>query len=103
MDLFPKYIVEDDCLIIGKVSYHKELATDKTKVKGGGWFRWDNEGSKRILILYGSSNDFGKASLNDVKICVEAGKVFTDKFQINELPNEIGILYDTGTELIKLR
>lgn len=41
MDIFPKFIIETDdelgdCLIISKCTYHKELVTDHTKVKGGG-------------------------------------------------------------------
>ena len=43
MDVFPKFIIETDddhgdCLIISKCTYHRELAIDKDKVKGGGWF-----------------------------------------------------------------
>jgi len=38
---YPKFIIETldqegDCLIVGECTYHKELATDIKKVKGGG-------------------------------------------------------------------
>lgn len=35
-DVFPKFIVEGNELIIGKCTFHKQLATDPAKVKGGG-------------------------------------------------------------------
>ena len=69
----PKWIIEDGELIIGKVAFHKDLALDKTKVKGGGWFSFDSK--KNTFYLYASSEDFGYAKLEDVKNAVESGKV----------------------------
>ena len=50
MDVFPKFIIETDnqegdCLIIAKCTYHKQLATDISKVKGGGMWTLDRENS----------------------------------------------------------
>lgn len=73
-DVFPKFIVEGNELIIGKCTFHKQLASDPTKVKGGGWWRWKQE--EKEFLLYGESDDFGKASIEDIKTCIEAGNVF---------------------------
>lgn len=73
-DVFPKFIVEGNELIIGKCTYHKQLATDTTQVKGGGWWKWNKE--KKEITLYGESDDFGAAKVEDIKSCIEAGTVF---------------------------
>lgn len=94
---FPKFIIEDGKLIIGKVFYHKDLCTDPTKVKGGGWFY--NKDINEI-VFHKDSHDFGKASLEDVKSCVINNCVVDkrgDKILIG-----YKFYYDTGSELIKL-
>ena len=100
MDLFPKYIVEDDFIILGKVSYHKNLITDKSKVKGGGWYRYNSK--LNLFIFYDSSHEFGKAKLEDVKKCVEEGKVYSNPMQIHNLTDKHKFAYDTGSEIIEL-
>lgn len=99
MDLFPKFIIEDGSLIIAKVSYHKDIATDEKKVKGGGWFRWSED--KTTLIFYGESNDFGKAKIEDIKACIKAGNMFSNKHKNRSLMG-YKFAYDTETELIDL-
>ena len=79
MSVFPKFIIETDaeegdCLIIAKCTYHKQLATDKTKVKGGGWFSVDLE--KKVFTLHGQSEDFGRATIEDISDCIKRGKAF---------------------------
>jgi hypothetical protein len=49
MDVFPKFIVEGNELIIGQCTYHKQLATDTAKVKGGGLWKWDREKKECML------------------------------------------------------
>ena len=68
MDSFPKFIIETDdeigdCLIISKCTYHHQLAIDKTKVKGGGWWTL----KENVFVLYEKSEQFGRASLEDIK------------------------------------
>lgn len=80
MDVFPKFIIESDtiegdCLIIAKCKYHKQLAVDHTKVKGGGWWYLDHETS--TFTLRGESHDFGRAKLEDIMDCIKRGKVFS--------------------------
>jgi hypothetical protein len=99
MDVFCKFIIEGDALIIGKVTYHYQLVNKKEDVKGGGWFRYGPEG--RHLILYGSSEDFGKASLEDIRHCVENDEVYSSKFHIRCM-DDFHYSYDTGTEIIPL-
>ncbi len=67
----PKWIIENDRLIIGKANFHFELAKDKNKVRGGGWFDYldDEDG----FLLYGSSSDFGSADHVDVAYAVLNG------------------------------
>lgn len=81
MSVFPKFIIETnelegDCLILGKCTYHKQLATDVKKVKGGGWWTLDRDNS--IFTLHGDSHDFGKAKIEDISNCVQRKKAFTD-------------------------
>jgi len=66
MDVFPKFIIEaddelGDLLIIGKCTYHKQLASDISKIKGGGWWRMDKD--KGEMVLNGDSHDFGRAKV----------------------------------------
>lgn len=80
MDVFPKFIIETDdqegdCLIVAKCTYHKQLATDITKVKGGGWWTLDRDNS--TFTLSGDSHDFGKAKIEDIANCVQRKKVFS--------------------------
>lgn len=99
MDLFPKFIIEDGNLILGKVTYHSELVTDKTKIKGGGWFRLKFK--EKTITFYGYSHDYGKATLEDVRNCIISGKVYTSKYHTKS-PREFKYFYDTGTEIIEL-
>jgi len=78
MDVFPKFIIENDELILGKVTYHKELATDVKNVKGGGWWFFNN--SKNHFQFFGDSQDFGRVKIEDIRKCVLEKKIFTDSF-----------------------
>lgn len=104
--LFPKFIVEEDaeigmCLIMGKVSYHKQLTDNPmNKVKGGGWFKFIPEESK--FVFSGSSEDFGAASIEDIKQCVLNHTVFTNKYKTHYIGNKFKFCYDTGSELIEI-
>jgi len=81
MDVFPKFIIETDkelgdVLIIARCTYHKELATDFTKIKGGGWWKLDKE--TQTFTLNGDSHDFGRAKVEDIKNCIDKGDVYTN-------------------------
>ena len=100
MDLFPKYIIEDNNLILSKVGLHKELVTNDDLVKGGGWFRMNND--TKTFTFHGESFQYGRASLEDVKMCIEADKVFTNKHRTHSIANDFKFVYDTQSELIPL-
>ncbi len=101
MDIFPKFIVEDGCLIIRKVTFHKEMVIDKSKVKGGGWFRYDKE--TNTFILYGESVDFGMADIEDIKKCIENNNVFSSQYKHRNISDNYNFSYDTGSEIIQLK
>ena len=91
-DVFPKFIIETDveegdCLIVAKCTYHKQLATDPKKVKGGGW--WSLNSEKNTFTLHGESTDFGPSKLEDITECVRRGKVYTS-------PSLVGNLVEMG-------
>ena len=81
MDVFPKFIIETDpeegdVLIIGKCTYHRQLSNDPAKVKGGGWWTL-NQSVDKSFILFGSSEDFGKAKIELIADCIKRKKVFS--------------------------
>lgn len=78
-EVFPKYIIEDDRMTIGKATFHKDLALDINNIKGGGW--WIADHVAKTITLTGDSHDFGKAKLVDVISAILNDKVFTDKYQ----------------------
>lgn len=91
MDVFPKFIIETDpeegdCLIVAKCTYHKQIVTDLTKVKGGGW--WSLDRDKNIFTLHGESSDFGRAEFENIKNCVERAKVFSNPSLFHNLVDD---------------
>lgn len=103
MDIFPKFIIETDgelgdCLIISKCTYHKDLVTDLTKVKGGGLFIFKDE----TFTFYGTSQDFGTATVEDVKHCIDLGNVFTNPTCMFSIANKYKFFYDIQSEIIPL-
>jgi len=99
MSVFPKFIIEEDNLIIAKCTYHKQLAINEDKVKGGGWFRYDK--ANNAFILSGSSHDFGSAKIEDIKKCIELGNVYGNTRRSRKMDNH-KFIYDTQCELIEL-
>ena len=97
--VYSKFIIEGKNLIMAKCTYHKQLAKNKDQVRGGGWFRYDED--KKAFILGGSSYDFGYAKIEDIKKCIENNKVFGNSKLTRNISNH-KFMYDTETELIKL-
>lgn len=103
MDVFPKFIIVDNSLIMMKVTYHHEIleyAEDKSTVKGGGWYRWDKW--KDSFVFYGGSTDFGTATLEDIKECVANHMVFSNPYIDDSMTEQYNLAYDTGSEIIQL-
>lgn len=82
---YPKFIIENDNLILGKVQFHKHLTTKPNEVKGGGWYEFDHE--RKTFTFYGESFDFGSARLDDIKKCIELKNVFDTRRNIFEKHN----------------
>ena len=79
---YPKFIIENidgkDCIIMGKVKYHKDLIEEnKDNVKGGGWFKFDSKDNS--FTLGGESFDFGPANEDDIKACILNEEVYPMK------------------------
>lgn len=91
MDVFPKFIIEGDSLIIGKVTYHKELATDVSNVRGGGVFDYDND--THTFTLYGESSQFGGVSLEDIKECFAKGNVYQGRDRLGRMSDHKGVKF----------
>ncbi len=96
MDVFPKFIIEtdgqgEDYLVVAKCTYHKQLAFDPTKVKGGGWWALD----KDIFTLFGESHDFGKAKIENIKDCVRNKRVFSSYHMYRNLSEKFKFQYKT--------
>lgn len=98
--VFPKFIIEGDNLIISKVQYHHQIAIDKSKVKGGGWFRYLKQ--TNMFVFYGDSHDLGQAKFEDIKKCVENGNIYSDSRLHRNISDKHNFGYDTGTEIITL-
>ena len=45
-------------LVYGMVDQHKDLVQGYVKVHGGGWYAKDD--SRKTMLLYGSSGDYGE-------------------------------------------
>lgn len=80
MSVFPKFIIEYDdlvgnILIIAKCTFHKQLASDVKLVRGGGWFHYDRDSN--TFTLFGKSEDFGRAKLEDIQDCIMQGHVYS--------------------------
>jgi hypothetical protein len=107
MSVFPKFIIETndelgDCLIIAKCIFHKQLATNIEKVKGGGLFAFDKDNS--TFILSGESYDFGMAKVEDIKNCIALGNVFTNRGLFRSISDDFSFKYkDQVGEIFDLK
>ena len=99
-DVFPKFIIEEGNLIISRVTFHREAASDISLVSGGGWFHMSED--KTSIRLYGESEQFGKATLEECQKAVSEGNVYTNYMCTHSIANKFKITYDTGSELIPL-
>lgn len=101
-----KFIIETDsekgdCVIIAKCNYHKQLAYLEENVKGGGW--WDYSEDGKTWILKGSSEQFGKASLEDLLNCFKNKNVYSNKTLSYPIYDMYEFRYDDYTYWIDLK
>jgi hypothetical protein len=91
--LFPKFIIENGYLVIGRVTYHEHLLETKwDNVSGGGF--WSEENKKVILQ---ESNDFESVDINELKYIIQNNKIklklwnkeISDKFSFKNKNGEL--------------
>jgi len=92
--LFPKFIIEDNCLIMSRVSLHEHLAINKKLVKGGGWYDYDAE--TKTYTFKGKSIEFGAATVEDIRKCIENKSVYTNKYKSHNISDGFKFKYDGG-------
>ena len=71
-NIFPKWIFEDDFIVIRKCTFHKDIVENIPDVRGGGLFYFHRD--TNTFILYGSSHDFGKANPEAVQRAIADGR-----------------------------
>jgi hypothetical protein len=74
---YPKFIVQGDKLILGKVQYHKQLKVGDDKINGGGLFALFPDANE--IGLFGESFDFGAFSADDIKRILSTNPHFYEK------------------------
>ena len=84
MNILSKFIIESDKIILGVVAKHSELmqTDNKENVIGGGLCLYDYE--RKTFIFFGSSSEFGKAKIQDIKPVIFNNKVYTDAVVLND-------------------
>jgi len=96
----PKFIIQGDKLIISKCEFHRDIADLDKPVKGGGWFRYDKTINR--FRLYGKSEEFGEATLKDIRRCFEVGLVVTHFLDEDCISKNHTFVYEKGHELVLL-
>lgn len=89
----PKFIIQDGNLIIGRCMFHKQLSTNTKNVIGGGWYDHNKEDKK--FTLFGTSFDFGTASIEDIKNCIELGNVYLSRVAEHKKAKNYSFFYRT--------
>jgi len=100
MKLFPKFIIEEENMILKTVKNHRDIATNESRVKGGGSYIFDIETNS--FTLYGESYEFGAAKIEDIKKCIEDGKVYANDELTNSIADKNNFSFYNGSEIIKL-
>ena len=102
--MFPKFIIEEHptlgkCIVFSNVKYHRNLTNFPERVLSGGW--WSQ---KDFLITFnGSSEEFGAATIEMIKECVDSNKIFTNNSFKRPLSNKFTFKYKTlANEIINL-
>ncbi len=73
MNVNPKWIIEQDSLVIRKAIFHKDIAKVEKDVIGGGWFYYDSKDNS--FLLYSKSEDFGSVTKEQILDCIAKNKV----------------------------
>lgn len=99
-DVYPKFILEGDSIVMARVSFHKELIINPMNVKGGGWFKKSKDGN--TYTFYGSSEDFGEADVSKLKACVQNDRVFTNRSKKHSIATKYTFRHETMDDSVTL-
>lgn len=99
MEKHLKFIIEDGNIVIGRVSFHRDLSNEFNQVKGGGRFVFDY--LNKTITFFGRSEDFGEATFGQIRECLITGKVIERHRVWKDYREEYNFLYDTGSEILK--
>lgn len=97
-DIFPKFIIEDGNLIIGNCTYHRNMVIDEDNVIGGGGFKLEHG----TITFFGESDQFGKATISDIKKCIDSNKVFTNPSCRVSIAKDYSFYYKNKNKIIDL-
>lgn len=100
MKLFPKFIIEEENMILKIVKNHRDIATNALKVKGGGNYIFDSDTNS--YTLYGESYEFGAAKFEDIKKCIEDGKVYSNVELTHSITDKNNFSFYNGSKIIEL-
>jgi len=70
----PKFIICDNTLITGVVELHKDLVKKQMCTIDGGGF-WHMVKEDNVMILYGTSQDFKRATYEKIYNAITTGRV----------------------------
>ena len=72
-DLKSKFVVVGDYIYMGKCVFHKDLIAEGDKPVGGGEFFFNKDDAS--FTFYGTSHDFGTATLAQITNAIQKGNV----------------------------
>lgn len=96
LPIHPLFIIEGDRIIIGKVNDYPNMCKKKRDIKCGGFYRCSR--SRKEITFYGYSQEFGAASIDMIKRCVNQNSVYAHRL-IQPLKGFV-FLFDTGKEIV---
>lgn len=101
MEVFNKFVIEDGNLVIAKCSYHNQLVhrSSNKDIRGGLWMI---DRGTNTVTLYGSSDQFGMATMEAIKECIDKGEVYTNKYSTHSIADKYNFNYEywEGSEQI---
>ena len=104
MDVFPKFIIETDedgdYMIIAKCTFHRQLASNEDRVKGGG--SWNLNHELKQFTLSGKSHEFGPCEIRDIATCVQNKRVYSSSAMYRNFSDFSFKFYESGKGLIDL-
>jgi len=106
MEVFSKFLIIDNHLLIAKCTYHNEILhdiscldddIDEKNIQGGGWYFIKND----TITFYGDSHEFKKAKYEDIVNCINTNNVY---YMYDNISNKYSFNYrDDKNNIIKIK